>query len=174
MDKTKSTYLFERKYDKGNLGVADETLKRYWTSIIGSEATSELRKIYGMDLDAILSRTSTYTINPKNLDEIQKYSSEFFSKIWSGDKITYNGKDVVFGSFFSQLVEFSTELLPENTENSIVESFMDSVLTQLCKICISTLMFEMYILKKENKLQGKDVAAEYTFFNKKYLRSDNE
>lgn len=171
MDKTKSTYLFERKYDKGNLGVADETLKRYWTSIIGSEATSELRKIYGMDLDAILSRTSTYTINPKNLDEIQKYSSEFFSKIWSGDKITYNGKDVVFGSFFSQLVEFSTELLPENTENSIVESFMDSVLTQLCKICISTLMFEMYILKKENKLQGKDVAAEYTFFNKKYLGS---
>ena len=72
MDKTKSTYLFERKYDKGNLGVADETLKRYWTSIIGSEATSELRKIYGMDLDAILSRTSTYTINPKNLDEIQQ------------------------------------------------------------------------------------------------------
>ena len=88
------------------------------------------------------------------MDEIQELSIIFFSKNWSGDKITYNGKDVVFGSFFSQLVEFSTELLPENTENSIVESFTDSVLTQLCKICISTLMFEMYILKKK-KIGGE-------------------
>ena len=32
-------------------------------------------------------------------------------------------------------------------------------------------MFEMYILKKEKKLRGKDAVAEYVFFNKKYLRS---
>lgn len=171
MHKTKSTYLFEREYDKENSGVVDETLKRYWTNILGAEAISDLKNLYGIDIDSILSGTSTYTINQKKLDEIQELSNDFLSKSWSGDKITYNGKDVVFGSFFSQLVEFSTELLPDNTENSIVESFMDSVLTQLCKICISTLMFEMYILKKEKKLRGKDAAAEYAFFNKKYLGS---
>ena len=171
MHKTKNTYLFEREYDKENSGVVDEALKRYWTNILGAEVISDLKNLYGIDIDSTLIGTNTYTTNQKNLDEIQELSNNFFSKNWSGDKITYNGKDVVFGSFFSQLVEFSTELLPENTENSIVESFTDSVLTQLCKICISTLMFEMYILKKEKKLRGKDAVAEYVFFNKKYLRS---
>ena len=171
MHKTKNTYLFEREYDKENSGVVDEALKRYWTDILGAEVISDLKNLYGIDIDSTLIGTNTYTTNQKNLDEIQELSNNFFSKNWSGDKITYNGKDVVFGSFFSQLVEFSTELLPENTENSIVESFTDSVLTQLCKICISTLMFEMYILKKEKKLRGKDAVAEYVFFNKKYLRS---
>lgn len=163
MHKTKNTYLFEREYDKENSGVVDEALKRYWTNILGAEVISDLKNLYGIDIDSTLIGTNTYTTNQKNLDEIQELSNNFFSKNWSGDKITYNGKDVVFGSFFSQLVEFSTELLPENTENSIVESFTDSVLTQLCKICISTLMFEMYILKKEKKLRGKDAVAEYVF-----------
>ena len=156
MHKTKNTYLFEREYDKENSGVVDEALKRYWTNILGAEVISDLKNLYGIDIDSTLIGTNTYTTNQKNLDEIQELSNNFFSKNWSGDKITYNGKDVVFGSFFSQLVEFSTELLPENTENSIVESFTDSVLTQLCKICISTLMFEMYILKKEKKLLAEE------------------
>lgn len=184
MHKTKNTYLFEREYDKENSGVVDEALKRYWTNILGAEVISDLKNLYGIDIDSTLIGTNTYTTNQKNLDEIQELSNNFFSKNWSGDKITYNGKDVVFGSFFSQLVEFSTELLPENTENSIVESFTDSVLTQLCKICISCNLLE-YLTQRDIQTKNSGVNVRYRgkhrffkgfneFIKEKTRRCDND
>lgn len=65
MHKTKNTYLFEREYDKENSGVVDEALKRYWTNILGAEVISDLKNLYGIDIDSTLIGTNTYTTNQK-------------------------------------------------------------------------------------------------------------
>lgn len=81
MHKTKNTYLFEREYDKENSGVVDEALKRYWTNILGAEVISDLKNLYGIDIDSTLIGTNTYTTNQKNLDEIQELSNNFSQRI---------------------------------------------------------------------------------------------
>lgn len=152
----------------------DVELYKYWKSILGEEVIKEIKNSYGISIKDIIAK-SKYNVNKSDTscDELKKlYYNEPKDEIFFNFNIGDN--QLAFDGFFMQFIRLGIYILREKSKNNncqiFEKTFAENLLNQLGKISLSTLMFEMYICKKENLLKGNDEKEEYIDYNERFLK----
>lgn len=174
MNQYLDSYLEEIEYTP-NADKYDDELYEYWKDILGDEVIKEIKNSYGISVKDIIS-SSEHRINKiySSFEELRKlYDNGAQDKIFLDLNVGDN--QLAFGEFFMQFIKLGIYVLRENLKSDNYEifeiTFAENLLNQLGKISLSTLMFEMYICKKENILKGNDEKEEYIDYNERFLKS---
>lgn len=174
----KSSYFSEREY----IGVKrnyNSKLLDYWNEILNEESVELLNTAYGVSLDEILFQEYNEKDYSKAI-RLEKLIAKFFSGE-TDEPLLYNigeGKKLVFDKFVYHCAVCGKKVLEEkvsNTENikAIRECFLKNLSERITKISISTLIFEMYLIKEQGELTGETAKEEYEDYNNRFLGNIN-
>lgn len=172
MENVKYLYVQERKY--GNLQKENKELRLYWEKILGADAIHYIENVYNMKFSQILFSD---VVEKQSSNDLIKKLNEFENSLCNGESSKLkNGmklkKRLVFSNFFMHFVEYAVTQGEINFSPILEESYIETLLTRLCKICVSTLMFEMYIENENNALKGETPKEQYDYYNNEML-TDN-
>ena len=173
MENVKYLYVQERKY--GNLQKENKELRLYWEKILGADAIHYIENVYNMKFSQILFSD---VVEKQSSNDLIKKLNEFENSLCNGESSKLkNGmklkKRLVFSNFFMHFVEYAVTQREINFSPILEESYIETLLTRLCKICVSTLMFEMYIENENNALKGETPKEQYDYYNNEMLTDNN-
>lgn len=169
MGNSKYLYIQEQKNRQYKEDLKE--LKAYWKNILGEDAIRNVEKFYGIQFTGILySEEKNVSDDNDLISKIKAFEDTLFDKKNKGStrKFKYK-KKLIFSNFFFHFIQYAISQKSLNLAPVIEKSYIEMLLTRLCKISISTLIFEMYIEKQNDTLQGETAEQEYNYYNEKIL-----
>ncbi|WP_028087813.1 type 2 lanthipeptide synthetase LanM family protein [Dorea longicatena] len=170
----KASYSSERTYNIDQEKVKiDPNLLKYWERYLSNEI---MEKIVLCSKYKLGLTENSYTYSPREDYKEMQYLYDFLLQNMGQNK-DYS-EEIPFFSFYSACLETGKMYLESKWEmeniqlsSAIIKSFQETLLKQLTKICMRTLIQEMHILKKEKKLLGNSSQERFYDFERRYLIS---
>ena len=166
-----SRYLYIKEQENRQHINGPEELNSYWNNILGEDAIREIEKFYGTSFDEVLySEDKDVSTDNEIILNIKAFEATLYKKE-SNNRIRafeYK-KKLIFSNFFSHFIQYAISQKNTDFSPAIEESYVEMLLTRLCKISISTLMFEMYIEKENGTLKGENPEQQYNYYNEEIL-----
>lgn len=168
----KMFYFSERQYF-GTIQEKDLNAIEYWSKVLGKESIELIKETYGMSLEDILFRE--YNVE-KLLDTaiLEKLEIRFFDDKNERGQLVSETNNIVFYEFAQHFTKLGKRIFLEKTigNRNIValeECFLKNLSEKIVRVSVSTLMFEMYLLKENGDLLGKNAKEEYEDYCRRYL-----
>lgn len=172
MDDKRFSYFSERKYMKDKSIMIDKKVMSYWERVLGLEVIKNIQNTYNISLETVLGNAEyNFNISPDCLSIKELFQNNAAKDINYTLKTNKN-EALVFDRFFIPFVKLGIYILKSHVpfvEDCIIECFSDNLISQISKISLGTLMFEMYLCKEQNQLIGKNSKEEYAHYNQHYL-----
>lgn len=168
----KKFYFSERTYSEK---IQEKNLKvvEYWSKILGKESIEHIKEAYGMSLEDILFRK--YDVK-EYLDTaiLEKLITKFWDDKCEENALVSKTNNIVFYEFAQHFIKFGEKVFFEKTIDNqnipaLKECFHKNLSEKIVRLSVSTLMFEMYLLKENGELHGNNAKEEYEDYCKRYL-----
>ncbi len=145
----------------------------YWKKILDDNVINSIKDAYGVSLDSIL-------FCEYNTNSIYSSFSVLESKycdMWNEEAIDYitnNGEKILFDQYVLRFTGYGKRVLAKKSKNGYMakafqECFFKNLAERILDASLSTLIFEMYLLKMQEKLKGNNEKEEYEDYNKRFL-----
>lgn len=145
----------------------------YWKKILGDNVINSIKDAYGVSLDSIL-------FCEYNTNSIYSSFSVLESKycdMWNEEAIDYitnNGEKILFDQYVLRFTGYGKRVLAKKSKNGYMakafqECSFKNLAERILDASLSTLIFEMYLLKMQEKLKGNNEKEEYEDYNKRFL-----
>lgn len=168
----KKFYFSERTYSEKNQKINLKAVE-YWSKILGKETIELIKEAYGMSLEDILFRK--YDVK-EYLDTaiLEKLITKFWDDKCEENATVSKTNNIVFYEFAQHFIKFGEKVFFEKTIGNqnipaLDECFHKNLSEKIVRLSVSTLMFEMYLLKENGELHGNNAKEEYEDYCKRYL-----
>lgn len=168
----KASYLSERTYfiDKEKAKI-EPTLLRYWEKYLSSEI---MEKIVLCSEYKLGLTENNYIYRPgEDYEEMQYLYNLLLQNMGTNKE---NTEELPFFNFYFGCMKtgkmyLKSKWVTEKIElsSAIITSFQETLLKQLTKISMRTIIQEMHILKEQKKLLGNSSRERYYDFERRYL-----
>lgn len=173
MDKIKWLYLYERKISNTGFSYRENIthIKEYWEKILSRQVVKDIEKMYEENLENLLNTGNADLKDKQIIKEIENFEKDFFitCEMHKIHKVHTWKKKLLFGNFFIHFMKYGIYLTDGKLCQKLAECYIESMVTKLYKLSMSTLMFEMYLEKEINSLKGETPEEEYDYYNEAYL-----
>lgn len=166
------SYFAERIYSNEYLK-KEPKIVQYWKRILGDDVIDLIKDAYGVSLDSILF--SKYNINSL-YNSFSVLENEYLD-MWNEEPkayITKSGEKILFDRYVLRFIGYGKKVLIRKSKQGymakeIQDCFLKNLAEKILDVSLSTLIFEMYLLKTQQELKGIDEKEEYEDYNKRFL-----
>lgn len=170
--KSKSAYIFERRYKGVSDGGYDDLSLKYWDKMIGQEAISCLPQAYGKGIRELLLSDYQMDRDFEDSDKVQQIDNMinlYKENSWKEAPIYLQSEhDLVFYAFYIPFIQCATyELIHREkgpVEGCVLKDMQQLLAQRLTAIATGTLIYEMQLFKSQNKLKGDSPETQYDYF----------
>lgn len=168
----RESYFSERIYLEHNNEI-DGVVYAYWEKILGKDVLDSIEQLYG-PLNDIIGSSKYKTKDVKPFKEYESMKEKILNaNEMQKTYIKFPEQKLVFSEFFLPLINFGIEDIKKNKHEflseSVINEYSNVLLERLGRVSLSTLMFEMYLCKREGLLKGNSTQEEYDYYNTIFL-----